>query len=166
MLVSLIAAMGRDRVIGLGSGLPWRLPADMRRFREITMGKPVVMGRKTHESIGKPLPGRTNLILSRNPEFVAPGCSIVGSIENAMTVCRGVAEVMVIGGADCYAQTLPRADRMYLTHIDQAFEGDQFFPLYDDSEWQESSREECRPDENNPYYYTYVTVERRRGLER
>ena len=160
MLVSLIAAMGRGRVIGLGNALPWRLPADMRRFREITMGKPVVMGRKTYESIGKPLSGRRNVILSRNPDFLAPGCLVVGSLDDALSHCQTVDEVMVIGGADCYTQALHSAGRMYLTYIDEVFEGDQFFPEFADKHWQEEGREAHRSDQKNPYDYCYVTFDR------
>ncbi len=163
MRVSLIAAMGRDWIIGLNNGLPWRLPADMRHFREITMGKPVLMGRKTFQSIGQPLSGRTNLVLSRNPEFSAVGCLVVSGMEAALAECRAAPEVMVIGGADCYAQALPHVTRMYLTYIDHVFDGDQFFPSFDDDEWREVDCEECEPDDQNSYRYTYVTLERRGG---
>ena len=164
LLISLIAAMGRGRVIGLDNAIPWRLPADMRRFRQMTMGKPVLMGRKTHQSIGKPLPGRDNLILTRDPEFRADGCSIVNSIEEVIAACRDVPEVMVIGGAACYELALPLAMQMYLTYIDQMFAGDQFFPLFCEADWQIVSRDEHVQDDKNPYRYTYVDLVRRADL--
>lgn len=163
MEVSLIAAMGRDCVIGLDNKLPWRLPADMSHFRALTMGKPVLMGRKTHQSIGQPLTGRTNLVLSRDPEFSSEGCRVVSSLEAALAECRTAAEVMVIGGADCYAQALPHARRLYLTYIDHVFEGDQYFPSFDENEWGEVDREEHEPDAKNAYRYTFATLERRDG---
>ena len=158
--------MGRGRVIGLHNALPWRLPADMRRFRQITLGKPVMMGRKTYESIGKPLEGRRNLILSRNPDFQAPGCLVFESMDAALNYCRSADEIMVIGGADCYLQALPWAGRMYLTYIDAVFEGDQFFPEFSDSEWEEVSLEEHRADQKNQINYSNVTFERRSGSVR
>ena len=161
MLVSLIAGMGRRRVIGLNNELPWRLPADMRRFRKITMGKHVLMGRKTHQSIGKPLSGRTNLVLSRDPVFRAAGCIVVRSMEEALSECRGTDEVMAIGGAECYSLALPVADRMYLTYIDHDFEGDQYFPSFSEEEWREDKREKCYPDDKNAYFYSYVNLVRR-----
>lgn len=166
MQVSLIAAMGRHRVIGLNNKLPWRLPADMSHFRSLTLGKPVLMGRKTHQSIGQPLSGRTNLVLSRDPDFRAVGCVVVGNLEAALAECRSAPEVMVIGGADCYAQALAHAGRMYLTYIDHGFEGDQYFPLFDEDEWRELDRGEHEPDDKNRYRYTFVTLERHRDWER
>ena len=134
-MLSLIAAMDRNALIGADNALPWRLPRDMRRFREHTLGQPVAMGRKTHESIGCPLPKRDNIVLSRQHDFSAPGCQVVHSIDEAIMAAGSVPELMVIGGANLYVQTLPRAQRLYLTFIDHVFEGDEFFPEFDMNEW-------------------------------
>ncbi len=160
MIISLISAMGRNRVIGINNTLPWRLPADLMHFKQITLGKPVLMGRKTHESIGKPLPGRINIILSSDHHYQAPGCMVVHSIEAALAAADGHAEVMVIGGASFYQQLLPRADRLHLTLIDEDFNGDAWFPEIQDSQWQEVARVDHGPDDANPYHYRFLTLQR------
>lgn len=160
MRISIIAAMAKNRVIGVRNELPWRLPADMRRFRQITMGHPVLMGRKTHESIGKPLPGRENIVLSRNSGYSAESCVVVHDVDAAIARCAADAEVMIIGGASFYAQVLPRAARMYLTYVHHDFEGDQYFPAFDECEWRESAREDFAADETNPYSFSFVTLDR------
>lgn len=163
MIISLIAAMDKNRVIGQNGRLPWRLPADMRRFVELTLGKPVIMGRKTYESIPpkfKPLHGRTNIILTHNLDYDAPGCFVAHTIEEALAAADGAPEVMVIGGAAVYEQFLPRADRLYLTIIDAAFDGDATFPPYDHSAWTITAREVHEPDEKNPYPYEFLTLEK------
>jgi dihydrofolate reductase len=162
MIISIIAAMGRNRVIGKDNTLPWKLPADMKRFRDLTLKKPVIMGRKTYESIGHPLSERINIILTKDKNFRADGCVVVNSIEEAIMVAREAKEVMVIGGAAVYAQFLIHADRMYLTLIDHDFEGDAFFPRYNEAEWLVVKKEEHEKDENNSYPYSFVTLERRR----
>ncbi len=160
MKLSLIAAMDRNRLIGKDNALPWRLPADLKHFKAMTLGKPVLMGRKTFESIGRPLPGRENIVITRNPGFAADGCKVVFSIEEALEYASHHEEVMVIGGANFYEQLLPRADRLYLTLIDHAFEGDAWFPQWPSEEWCEVSVEAHDPDENNRYPYRFVILER------
>ena len=170
MIISLIAAFGRNQVIGKNSLLPWRrqLPADMRRFRDLTIGKPVIMGRKTLHAIitesGKSLPNRLNIVLSRG-HFFAPGCVVAHSIEKALelaSACPRHDEVMVIGGAEVFAQFLPRADRLYLTLIDAEFEGDTFFPKgIGLGEWKIVERKVHEPDKRNKFRYTFLVLERR-----
>jgi dihydrofolate reductase len=136
------------------------MPADMRRFREITMGKAVVMGRETYASIGKPLTGRCNIVLTRNTAFEAEGCTVTHSIKAAMEAA-GEGEIMVIGGGQVYAQLLPLADRIYLTLIDAEFEGDSYFPRIDMAVWREVSREIFAADDENPYNYAFIVLDRR-----
>ncbi|KAA3629588.1 MAG: type 3 dihydrofolate reductase [Proteobacteria bacterium] len=158
--LSLIAAMSRGRVIGHDNQLPWHLPADLQHFKTITMGKPILMGRLTYESIGKPLPGRRNIVITRDAGYTAPGCEVVHSIESALAAVADVEEAMVIGGASFYAQLLPQADRLYLTFIDAEFQGDAWFPQWSASEWREVERDDHAPDERNPCPYAFVVLER------
>ena len=159
-MISLIVAMDRNRLIGRGNALPWDLPADLQHFKATTMAKPVIMGRKTYESIGRPLPGRHNIVISRNAAFAAPGCTVVASLEAALTAAGAVAEIMIIGGAQLYAEALPRARRIYLTRIDADFDGDAWFPALDTVVWRECQREEHLPDERNPHPYSFLVLER------
>lgn len=165
MLISFVVAMDRNRLIGRDNSLPWRLPADLRHFKRITMGKPVLMGRKTYESIGKPLPGRENIVVTRNEGFSAPGCKVVYSIDEALEHASQHDEVMVIGGSNFYEQLLPRADRLYLTLIDAVFDGDAWFPAWDDANWREIESEAHPADDNHPYGYRFVTLERVRTTQ-
>lgn len=158
--ITLIAAMANDRVIGINNTLPWDLPADMKHFREQTMGKPILMGRKTHDSIGRPLPGRHNIVVTRNAELEIEGCSVVPSIDAALEAAGDVPEVMVMGGASFYEQLLPQASRLVLTLIDLKVEGDAWFPALDGAEWREVSREAHEPDEKNRSAYTFIEFER------
>ena len=160
MLVAIVAAMDRDRLIGDGHRLPWRLPADLRRFKAITMGKPIIMGRRTHESIGRPLPGRRNIVLSRRDGYTAPGCDVFPDLEGALAHCGESDEAMVIGGAQIYALALPLATRMYLTLLDGRFAGDTWFPAYAANEWKEIAREEHPADDDAPCPYSFVDYER------
>jgi dihydrofolate reductase len=160
MKVSIVVAMAANRVIGNNNQLPWHLPADLKHFKQTTMGKPILMGRKTWESIGRPLPGRTNIVITRDESYAAPGCLVVHSIEAAMQAAAQQDEVMVIGGAEFYRQVLPRADTIYLTRIHQDFEGDTFFPELDEAEWQEVARVDCDADDRNPYAYSFIRLER------
>jgi dihydrofolate reductase len=160
MLIAAIAAMDRNRLIGDGDRLPWRLPADLRRFRALTMGKPIVMGRRTHESIGKPLPGRRNIVLSRNAGYRAPGCEVVADLEQALNLCAGAEELMIIGGAQLYSTALARTERMYLTLLHASFDGDTWFPEYDPREWREIQREDHARDAESPCAYSFVDLER------
>lgn len=161
--IALIAAMAENRVIGRENRLPWRLPADLRRFKSVTMGKPVIMGRKTYESIGKPLPGRSNIVVTRDPDYRAPGCQVVHSLGQALEAGAGHAEVMVIGGAELYREALGRAERMYLTLIRAEVEGDTLFPDIEPQQWRELERESHCADEKNQYDYDFVTLQRVSG---
>ncbi|MCC6207020.1 MAG: type 3 dihydrofolate reductase [Gammaproteobacteria bacterium] len=161
MIVSLVVAMGRNHVIGRDNALPWRLPADLKYFRAVTMGKPVVMGRKTHESIGRPLPGRDNIVISHDPGFRADGCIVLPSLEAAYEHCRDRDEVMVIGGASIYRQALAHTQRIYLTEIGAEFAGDTVFPPLDTATWREVRREDHPVDANNHYPYSFIVLERK-----
>lgn len=159
-ILSLIWAMDRNRLIGKENALPWRLPADMAWFKQHTMAKPILMGRKTYESIGRPLPGRTNLILSRQEGLDIDGCTVVRSLEEALNAVPDAAEVMVMGGAEIYALLMPAADKLYITEIDAEFEGDAWFPEFDRALWRETVRESHEPDEKNLYSYSFLVLER------
>ncbi|WP_429187820.1 type 3 dihydrofolate reductase [Aeromonas veronii] len=163
MKISMIAAMAHDRVIGKDNQMPWHQPADLAHFKRVTLGKPVLMGRKTFESIGRPLPGRRNLVISRNPDYQAEGIEVVGSVEAALALLAGssVEELMVIGGGHLYAEMLPSADCLYLTRIDLAVEGDTRFPAFDDGQWQRVDCESHPADEKNPHPYSFETWQRR-----
>lgn len=161
MITSIIVAMGRSRVIGKDNRLPWRLREDLKHFKEITMGHTVVMGRKTHESIGQPLSGRSNIVISRNPAYRADGCTVVPSLEQALSRAAGQDEVFVIGGASVYAAALPLADRLYVTLIDHDFDGDAFFPSIDPRQWRETSRRSFDPQDG--YRFSIVTYDRIRS---
>lgn len=160
MSLSLIAAFGEGRVIGIHNRLPWRLPADLKRFRATTWGKPVLMGRRTFESIGKALPGRLNLVLTRSLSYRASGCSVVHSLQEAMRMVADAPEIMVIGGASIFEQAMPLARQMYLTVIDHPFPGDTYFPEFPDDAWREVERIDCQPDTDNPYRYSFLVLAR------
>jgi dihydrofolate reductase len=162
MTVSLMWAMGRNRVIGAGGDIPWRLPADWAYLKATTMGHPILMGRKTYESIGKPLPGRTNILLTTNETFAPEGCVVLHSIEEAIRRYGGDDELFVLGGAEIYKLALPYTDRLYVTMIDQEFVGDTFFPEMDLSNWEVVSRRPGTRDEKNPYDYEFVVYERKK----
>lgn len=159
MKISMVAAMANDRVIGKDNAMPWHLPADFAWFKQVTMGKPVVMGRKTFESIGRPLPGRQNIVISRNPDFQAEGVIVVADIAAAKSVAGAVDELMIIGGGSIYAACLPDADRLYLTFIDFAVDGDTRFPDWGDG-WQEVNRESYTADEKNAHDMQFVILDR------
>jgi len=165
-LVSLIVAMAQNGVIGRANALPWeRLPEDLKRFRAFTLGKPVLMGRKTFESIGRPLPGRANLVLTRDRAWSAPGVVAVHSVEEALAHAADSHELVVIGGAEIYRLVLPFARRIYLTHVHADVPGDTFFPDFDPTQWDDV---ECRmhpADEEHAYPVTFVTLERRNAPE-
>lgn len=162
MIISIIAALGKNLVVGKNNALPWNLPADMEHFRQLTRGKPVIMGQKTFESIGKPLAGRINIVLTLDENFNPPNCTVVHSIEEAMSAAKSYPEAMICGGVSIYCQFLPLADRMYLTLIEGDFEGDAFFPEFNWNDWQETERIENEPDEANPYKYTFLTLENKK----
>ena len=160
-VISIIVAIGNNWVVGINNKLPWDLPADMEHFRRLTVGKPIIMGQKTFESIGKPLPGRTNIVLTLDKDFHPQGCTISHSIEEAVEAAKDFEEVMICGGVSIYKQFLPLADRMYLTRIEGDFEGDAFFPEFNWGDWKEVERVEHLADENNPYKYSFITLERK-----
>jgi dihydrofolate reductase len=160
MIISLIAAMDNNRVIGKKNALPWYLPADLRHFKKLTMGKPIIMGSTTFASIGKALPNRINIVMTHDKEFRAEGCIIAHSVEEALAAAMDYDEVMVIGGANIFAQFLPLAHKMYLTMIDTEIDGDVYFPAWNHNEWRETSREAHKPDEKNKYPHTFVTLKR------
>jgi dihydrofolate reductase len=160
-MIALIAAMDRNRVIGIDGRLPWHLPDDLRRFKALTSGCPVIMGRKTHDSIGRALPGRKNIVVTRQSEFQAPGCLTVRSTEEALAAA-GERNVFVIGGGEIYRQMMTRADRLYLTEVDVELPaGDAFFPEVDPRKWQEVARVSHEPDAKHPYRFAFVDYEAR-----
>ncbi|MQM38881.1 Dihydrofolate reductase type 3 [wastewater metagenome] len=158
-LVTLIAAMTRNRVIGASGSLPWQLPADMRHFVAHTRGKPVVMGRRNHDDIGRALPKRHNIVMSRDPAFTAPGCTVAGSAESALAAAGDVPEVMIIGGAEIYALFLPRARRIELTVIDTELDGDTRFPALE-AGWRVVDERHRGADADNPWPLTFQRLER------
>jgi dihydrofolate reductase len=162
-VVTLIAALARNRVIGRGNRLPWHLPADLAHFRRLTLDKPIVMGRRTWESLPGLLPRRIHIVVSRDPGYCAPGALVAGSPEAAITAAGSVPEVMVVGGAALYAVLLPSAGRMELTLVDADVEGDAWFPEWDPVEWRELSRASRAWDALNPYDLTFLRLERISG---
>jgi len=158
---SLIVAMAKNRVIGVNNTLPWHLPADLKHFKTLTMGHHIVMGRKTYESIGKPLPGRTSVVVTRNTGYSVPGVIVVHSLEEALSVCGEDDEVFVIGGAELYRQAIKFADRIYLTEIDADISGDAHFTEFDRKLWQEAGRVSHAPDEKNAHAFHFVVYERK-----
>jgi dihydrofolate reductase len=164
-LVSLIVAMAQNGVIGRGNSLPWRLPQDMKRFREYTLGKPVLMGRKTYESIGRPLRGRANLVLTRHRGWYAHGVIVVHSLEEALAQVGPGEELVVIGGAEVYRLVLPLARRIYLTHVHADVPGDTYFPDFDPTQWADVECSTHPADDEHAYPVTFVTLERRNAPE-
>ncbi len=162
MRISLIAAVAENGVIGREGGLPWRIPEDLKFFKATTLGKPVIMGRKTYVSIGKPLPGRLNIVLTRDRTWHAQGVSTAHDLDRALRIAQesGADEAMIIGGADIYEAALPRANRIYLTRIAREFEGDALFPYFDPAEWTEIART-GKTAGDVPFDYCFVTLERR-----
>lgn len=159
--VSLIVAMAKNRVIGINNTLPWHLPADLKHFRTLTMGHHIVMGRKTYDSIGKPLPGRTSVVVTRNRDLQIAGCTVAHTLEQAIAACSGDDEIFVVGGAELYAQALAIADKLYITEIRKDVPGDAYFPVIDHDEWQETSREVHKQQEPLPLEYHFATYHRR-----
>lgn len=164
MKLALIAALAENRTIGIENRLPWHLPNDLKYFKKTTMGKPILMGRKTFDSIGRPLPGRANIVLTRNQDYVAEGVHVVTSIEDGIRLAQSEhpdgTELMVIGGEQLYSATLSVADRLYLTEVHAEVDGDAFFPEFDKDQWVEVSRELFSAAENNPYDYSFVVYDR------
>ena len=160
--LSMIAAMGKNRIIGKDNDMPWHLPADLQHFKKTTLGSPIIMGRKTYDSIGRPLPGRLNIILSRNTDLEIEGCSVVNSLDEAIALAQEETsdEVFITGGAHLYNKFLKEADRLYITLIDEEFEGDTYFPDYTQLKWLEVSREDHLSDKKNIYDYSFITLDR------
>jgi len=162
--ITIVAAMARNRAIGLNGRLPWHLPRELRHFRETTMGKPIVMGRRTWESIGKALPGRQNLVVTANASFRAEGCEVVHSLEEAVARSEG-AEVMIIGGGQLYGEALPLADRMILTLVQCDADADTWFPEWNEREWRRVAVREERADDRNPFDYRVIELSRRHASD-
>ena len=161
MKISLIVAMAANRVIGLDNKMPWHLSADLKKFKAITMGSPIVMGRKTYESIGRPLPGRSNIIISRNLDYQQTDCLVFNDIKTAIEASsKDAEEIFIIGGAELYKATLPHADNLYLTVINQDFDGDTFFPEIDFKVWTEASREDISDDPSVNFNYSFLKLSR------
>ena len=158
--LSIIVAMSRNRVIGSKGAIPWRLPGELKRFRAITMGHHLIMGRRTWESIGRPLPGRTSVIVTRQSGYRASGAMVAHSLDEAIAACRGDDEIFVIGGAELYAQALPRASRLYLTVLEAEIEGDTWMPEIDASIWRETASESFAADGQHAYAYRCSLHER------
>ena len=160
MRVSVIVAASANNVIGVDGGLPWRLPEDLRRFKALTMGKPMLMGRLTYESIGKALPGRRSIILTRQVDFQAQDCEVVATADAAIAAAGDVEELMIIGGGNVYEQLLPMSDRVYLTRVHAHIDGDTFFPEIDAAEWRSIDAESFPVTESRQYGFTFETLER------
>ncbi len=161
-IISAIVAMSENRVIGDHNHLPWHLPADLKHFKTLTKGHPILMGRKTFESIGRPLPNRTNIVITSNPTFKAPGCIVVTSIDEAIqhALSNNNEEIFIIGGANVFQQSMPYVSRIYLTIVHEEFEGDAFFPEINMNEWNEMESITHAADDENDYSYSFLTLER------
>ncbi len=155
--------MAHNRVIGINGQMPWHLSADLKRFKQITMGSPIIMGRKTFEAIGIPLPSRTNIIITRNSDYQQPGCLVFGDIDSALRHCSESPEVFIIGGATLYEALLPRADYLYLTEIDKDFAGDTFFPAIDVRQWREIDSVHITDDPSVDFSYHFLIFEHLKG---
>jgi dihydrofolate reductase len=160
LLISLLVAASENGVIGRDNGMPWHLPDDLKHFKALTLGKPVLMGRKTFDSIGRPLPGRTNLVLTRSRDWSVPGVTVVPDLEAAIRAAGAAPELVVAGGAQIYSLALPRATRIYLTRIHAVVEGDTRLPDIDIARWRETARELHPADARHPYAMSFVTLER------
>jgi dihydrofolate reductase len=161
MIISLFVAASSNNVIGAGGKLPWKIADDLKRFKRLTMGKPIVMGRLTWDSIGRPLPGRQNIVITRQPGFGATGCDVVDSPAAALRATAGAEEVMIIGGSQIYELFLPQARRIYFTRVHAELDGDTFFPAVDDNVWTLVKIEPHAADDANEYAFDFLTYERR-----
>lgn len=161
MIVSIVVAIAENNAIGKNNQLLWHLPADLKHFKQITSGHTIIMGRKTYDSIGKPLPNRRNIVITRTPGLQIPGVEVKGSIEDALALCSGEEEVFIIGGAEVYKSTIDLADRIYLTRVHEYYDADAFFPEIDFSCWEETNVEKHVPDEKNRVAYTFSTLSRK-----
>lgn len=159
-MISIIVAVGENRVIGKDNQLIWHLPADLKRFKQLTMGHAMIMGRKTFESIGKALPGRTTIIVTRQKDIKYDNCYIADSLEKAIELCRKDSEIFIIGGAQIFEKAIPLTDKIYLTQIHQSFDGDVFFPELEKEEWKITFREDHKANDKNPYDYSFINYEK------
>jgi len=159
-MLSLVVAAGENNEIGKQGRMPWHLPADLKHFKALTLGKPVIMGRRTFEAIGKPLVGRRNIVITRKSDYRVTGCEIAHSLADALVLAAGAAEIMVIGGGEIYREALPRAQRVYLTRVHARFDADAFFTGLDPVDWRETAREDHAADARNLYSYSFITLER------
>lgn len=159
--LALVVAYAHDRVIGRDNAMPWHLPADLRHFRALTLGHPILMGRRTHQAIGRVLPGRRNLVLTRQPDFAVPGVETVASLDQALATCGTEEWLYVVGGAEVYQLALPLAQRLHITEIDAELAGDTWFPPIDPAQWQETASEMRPADRDNPHALRFATLERR-----
>lgn len=159
MILSAIVATGNSGVIGKEGGLPWYLPADLTHFKNTTMGHPIIMGRKTHESIGRALPGRMNIVITHDPSYEAEGCEVAGGLDQALSLIKDAGEAFIIGGQSIYELALPRLKRIYLTKVDADIPGDKYFK-YDPAQWRPTAIEKHRKDDKNHYDYQFITLER------
>ena len=160
MSLSIVVAMDENRLIGKDNKLPWHLPADLAYFKKITTGKSIVMGRKTYDSIGRPLPNRRNIIISRNLKTLITGCEVITSIDEVLSITKDEDEVMIIGGASLCEQLLPQVSRLYITKIEGKFDGDVYFPEYNEADWRQVSCESHLPDDSNQYAHHFLVLER------
>jgi len=161
MLLSIIVALSENNVIGSNKDLPWYLPADLKRLKTLTMGHFLIMGRKTFESLGKPLLGRTTVIITRNKDYKAEGCIIVSSVKEGIEAAKNDVEPFIFGGGEVFKEALPMVKKIYMTRIHEVFDGDTFFPELNANEWKETAREDFQPDEKNKYSYSFITLERK-----
>jgi len=160
MIITIVVAMAENNAIGKNNQLLWHLPADLRHFKQVTSGRSIIMGRKTFDSVGKPLPNRRNIVVTRQ-DIKIEGCEVVKSVDEGLALCAGEDEVFIGGGAEIYKLAMDKTDRIYLTIVHQSFDADTFFPEIDYHEWKETTREDHQPDEKNKLPYSFITLERR-----
>ncbi len=161
MIISIVVAIAENNAIGKANKLLWHLPADLKHFKTITTGHPVIMGRKTYDSVGKPLPNRRNIVITRDTTLRLPGVEVVNTLDAAIVLCEGAEEVFIVGGAEIYKMAMPLTDRIYLTIVRAVFDADTFFPPIPAAEWEETARESHGPDEKNALGYTFSTLLRK-----
>ena len=170
MKLALVVAQSENRVIGRNNNLPWHLPEDLKYFKSVTMGKAIIMGRKTFESIGRPLPGRTNIVVTRNQEYRFKGVDIVHDLQEAidkvksLSLINGWDEAMIIGGSQLYEQALPLADRLYLTQVHHQVDGDAYFPAINEQDWEKVDSKSFESDDANPYNYSFIVLNRKSAI--
>jgi dihydrofolate reductase len=162
MIISFVVAIAENNAIGKDNGLLWSLPTDLKHFKQITNGHTIIMGRKTFDSMGKPLPNRRNIVITRNPDLTIPGAEVTTNLDDALALCKEEQEVFIIGGAEIYKKALDITDRIYLTTVHQRFDGDAYFPELDPEKWVITAQEEHQPDEKNKIAFTFSTLEANR----